>query len=170
MKSYFTLFVSLLICSMVPAVIFSTYFIILSIADNSLSTIFKQLPSLFFFTTAFGFMHAMLLGFPLYLLVKKYSKFTFTVSATGGFIVGALPLSIYAWPFYDYGSSSTINGVKTVVNGVPTKAGWFNYFQDAFILGVIGLVSGVVFKYVLSRFKASNNTLNKDATSVAPIS
>jgi hypothetical protein len=86
------------------------------------------------------------------------------VAALCGFIVGFIPIALFSWPlrYGDSSSSATINGVQTLVNGVPTMAGWLSYLQGAVIFGFLGLVSSLVYNYFLCVQKHPNKPLKQD--------
>jgi len=75
-------------------------------------------------------------------------------SSTGvGFIVGAIPGGILNWPLQpslrSMHNNSWVKGVPTVIDGIPTAAGWFNYFEQLIFLGSFGALGGFVFWIVL---------------------
>lgn len=65
---------------------------------------------------------------------------------TGGAIVGAVPGGLLSWPFRPgNGTRSSFNGVVTIVDGIPTAAGWLAYIQFLAFLGAFGALAGFVF-------------------------
>jgi hypothetical protein len=90
--------------------------------------------------------HAVLLGLPLFLLLRWKRRVNAAWSIAGGFLVGMVPGAILTWPWRPgSGSSSSSNGVPTVVDGVPTLAGWIGYGETLTILGAFGALGGLVF-------------------------
>jgi hypothetical protein len=90
--------------------------------------------------------HAVLLGLPLFLLLRWKRRVNAAWSIAGGFVVGMIPGAILTWPWRPgSGSSSSADGVPTVVDGVPTLAGWIAYGETLTILGAFGALGGLVF-------------------------
>jgi hypothetical protein len=94
--------------------------------------------------------HAILLGLPLFLVFRSKRWINVISSITGGFLAGAIPGGLLAWPLRPGSrSSSSINGVPTVVDGIPTTAGWVHYMELLVYLGSFGALAGLVFWLVL---------------------
>ena len=144
-----------LISAIVPALLFSLSMSILSLSQENITSILKQLPSMFLIVFFVALAHAVLLGFPIYLIVNKYFRFTYLRAVACGFFVGALPLAVYTWPIeYNHmSSSSTINGVQTLINGVPTLSGWLLYLRGILLFSAFGIVGAASFKYALTKMK-----------------
>jgi len=93
--------------------------------------------------------HAILLGLPLFLILRSRQWINAISSTVGGFIVGVIPGGVLSWPLTPGGGSVSIRGVPTVVDGIPTAAGWAQYLEILFYLGCFGAVAGFVFWLVL---------------------
>ena len=155
--------IALIFCSLTPTLLVVAYFIIGAFFTSSLDSVGQQLLSMSMFITFVAAGHAVILGLPTSIIVKCYMGFTYKVAALCGFLVGFLPIAIFTWPLqYGLGSSSTINGVQTLVNGIPTMAGWLSYIQGAVIFGFLGLVSALVYNYLIIVQEHSNKQINKD--------
>jgi hypothetical protein len=90
--------------------------------------------------------HAVVLGLPLFLIFRSMGWISAISCIAGGAIVGVLPVGLLAWPFRPgNGTYSSFNGVVTVVNGIPTVAGWLSYLQFLAFLGAFGALAGLVF-------------------------
>ena len=89
--------------------------------------------------------HAALLGLPLFLFFRWKGWANARSSACAGFVIGTVPMGVIAWPWRGKGGSASINGAPTLVDGVPTLAGWLYYGQLLMLLGLLGAFSGVVF-------------------------
>jgi hypothetical protein len=80
-----------------------------------------------------------------------------------GFIMGAIPEGILTWPlrFTELQSSAVANGVQTMINGVPTMAGWLQFFAGAAFFGACGVAGAAGFWLVWR--KNPNTLFNPDA-------
>jgi hypothetical protein len=60
-------------------------------------------------------------------------------------------MGVLTWPlaYWGAGGHASINGVPTVVDGMPTAAGWFYYIQSLGFLGSFGALAGLAFWAVL---------------------
>ena len=97
-------------------------------------------------TFAVAAAHAVLLGLPLFLLVRrKMGHAGIVACALGGFIVAAVPFGALALISMIGTQFASSNGRPTVINGVPTLAGWIEYALIVGWAGVLGLVGGFVF-------------------------
>jgi hypothetical protein len=144
--------IALIFCSLTPTLLVDLYFLIGAFFTSSTESLGKQLLSISMFITFVAAAHAVIIGLPIYILIKNYMAFTYKVAALSGFFVGFIPIAIFTWPLKYAGSNSSAshNGVQTLVNGVPTMAGWLSYLQGAVIFGLLGLVSALVYNYFLS--------------------
>jgi hypothetical protein len=77
----------------------------------------------------------------------------------GAFLIAALPGGLLAWPMNpSLKTTASVDGVATIVDGVPTLAGWLSYLKLLGIAGSLGAVGGLVFWLTLrcSRVLAVN--------------
>lgn len=118
-----------------------------AIAAAALTGSIKLLP----FTFGVAFAHALGLGLPLFLIFRLKRRVNLISSVGIAFIVGALPMGVLTWPlaFWRAPGQASINGVPTVVDGLPTAAGWFYYVQTLVYFGLFGALAGFVFWIVL---------------------
>jgi hypothetical protein len=95
--------------------------------------------------------HAVVLGLPLFLLLRSKSCVGFVACALGGFVVGAVgPAVLGLLGLFGGGSYNAWSGGRaTVVNGVPTLLGWAEYAQSVGFIGLIGLAGGLTFWLVM---------------------
>lgn len=154
MKTLAVHLLALLLCSALPAMLYlGKYFVavLLVFWDPAL---WYQFLSAFALVTAVAAEHAVGLGLPVYFWVQIFSPFTYRVAIVCGFIVGAIPIAIYAWPLDLFGpkSSFSVKGVEMTIDGVPTMAGWLYYFEWVCLYGVLGSSGALMFKYVLQKF------------------
>lgn len=80
----------------------------------------------------------LLLGVPAYFLLRWAKAIKWWSTIGTGFLLGAVPASIFMWP-PSYGDlSASVNGIPTVVNGVPTFEGWMQFLYGSFAIGMLG--------------------------------
>lgn len=93
--------------------------------------------------------HAVVLGLPLFLLLRRKGWVNGVSTTIGGLIVGATPVAVLTWPlrYSDLRSNSWIgpDRVQTMIDGAPTVAGWLQYAQGSLYLGAFGLLGGLAF-------------------------
>jgi hypothetical protein len=93
--------------------------------------------------------HAFVLGLPLYFLLRSKGRFGIASSALAGFLIGAAPLAVLALVSMVGMQHASTGGKPTVVNGVPTLAGWIEYGGSVGIFGLFGLAGGLTFWAVI---------------------
>jgi hypothetical protein len=84
--------------------------------------------------------HVILLGIPAYLLLRWRDAVRWWSTILSGFVLGATPIAILAWPlrYAQPGSSASFDGISTMVDGVPTMAGWTQYLSGLAFFGALG--------------------------------
>lgn len=89
--------------------------------------------------------HALVLGLPLFYLLRSMRRIGVASSALGGILIGAVPFGVLTMisMFGPYSASS--GGRPTVINGVPTLAGWIDYAYAVGSIGMFGLAGGLTF-------------------------
>jgi hypothetical protein len=88
---------------------------------------------------------ALILGIPLFLIFRSMRPAGAITCALGGFLVGAVPFGALALISMIGLQSASTGGKATVVNGVPTLAGWIEYAYSVGSIGLMGLVGGLIF-------------------------
>jgi hypothetical protein len=68
--------------------------------------------------------HVLVLGLPLFRVLCSMGRVGVTSCALGGMLIGALPFGILALFSMTHLQSASSGGRPTVINGVPTSAGW----------------------------------------------
>jgi hypothetical protein len=88
-----------------------------------------------------------LLGVPAYFLLRRLNVIRWWSTLATGFILGAIPMAILTWPlrYPELKTNASVNGVQTVIDGVPTMAGWLQFLEGVSFLGVCGLVGALAF-------------------------
>jgi hypothetical protein len=122
---------AILLGALVPAVI---------VAGLSANLMILQLA----FAVTLG--HSMILGLPVALLYRAKRWTRLSVAVVGAFLIGALPAGFVTWPLsLSLRTTASVDGVATIIDGVPTLAGWLGYLQSLATFGALGAVGGVVF-------------------------
>lgn len=88
-----------------------------------------------------------LLGVPAFLLLRWKRLIRWWSTIGSGLLLAAVPMAILTWPlrYSHLKGSSIINGVQTMIDGVPTTAGWLQYAGGVGMLGGLGAVGGLCF-------------------------
>jgi hypothetical protein len=95
--------------------------------------------------------HLGFLGIPGLLVLSRTRQFKAWTICVLGFFLGCLPMSIWSWPLRASlrgASESHWDGEKmmsSMVNGVPTFAGWLSYGKGVLAVGLLGAASGTAF-------------------------
>jgi len=89
--------------------------------------------------------HALVLGLPLFLLLRSISHAGIVSCAVAGFLVGAVPFAVLVLISMFGVQNASTGGEATVVNGVPTLAGWIELAHGAGFTGLFGLAGGLTF-------------------------
>ena len=91
--------------------------------------------------------HAIVIGVPVYLFLRWRGWANAFTSVIGGALVGAVPVALLLFPGGNRfaGSSASVGGVPTMVNGAATEAGWNGYFNTLLVFGAFGAASGFLF-------------------------
>jgi len=92
--------------------------------------------------------HTLVLGVPLFLLLRWRGWVNVVTATAGGFVIGMLPDAIWSWPlWYAELKTSAWTGSygQTMTEGVPTTAGWQQYIDGVLIFGAFGAFAGFVF-------------------------
>lgn len=111
----------------------------------ALSGSLQILPFVFFVALA----HALVLGVPLFLLLRRKAWANGFSATAAGFGIGCLPVGVLTWPLRLAGSGSNSwigpERIPTVVDGVPTSAGWLAYGELVVQFGGYGALAGLAF-------------------------
>jgi len=103
---------------------------------------------LFTLSFAVALAHSVLLGLPLYGLLRSRGFLTsWWVAVGGGGIVGVLPFGCLA--LLSLPDQASTDGTPTVINGVRTMAGWLEFFQLLGELAALGALGGLTFWLII---------------------
>lgn len=98
----------------------------------------------------------LLLGIPIFLVLQKFHRVSWSSLAISGFLLGGL-LAAFSWPKHLEGFSAGLNWhgtyVNTYVNGIPTKYAWFTYAEGILFFALHGLVGALMFYAVFRKQK-----------------
>lgn len=85
----------------------------------------------------------------LYAVLAWRNKVSAWVCVLSGSLIGMLPVGIATFPYPLFGrpsmSNAWVGGTQTVIDGIPTLAGWIQYGQLLLFFGAIGAFAGFVF-------------------------
>jgi hypothetical protein len=86
------------------------------------------------------------LGIPAYIVLRWRNAVHWWSTIASGFILGAAPVAVLLWPLRNsQGASASFDGIRTMVNGVPTFAGWLQYLESVAFFGVCGAAAATAF-------------------------
>ena len=101
----------------------------------------------FFFEPAL--LWAVVIGAPMYLALRWKRWVNIGTALLGGLLVVAMPLAYMTWPSGGAGSSASIDGVQTQVDGAFTPAGWAFFLRFMLEYATPGAIGGAVLWAVL---------------------
>ena len=91
------------------------------------------------------------LGLPVFLLLLWRRAIRWWSALIAGFVLGCLPIAIGTWPARNPELQTTAahwdgeKMVNTMIDGVPTLAGWIRYLEVTALFGGFGAVGGLAF-------------------------
>lgn len=108
--------------------------------------------SAFVLTFGMTFGHAILLGLPLFLILRSQGWVNVTTCEIAGFAVGAGPAAALSWPTQHPQSHAVGSDTAVLISG------WVNFLTPPAHFGMFGVLGGVAFWLVLSSFDASEKS------------
>ena len=144
-----------LMAAVAPTVATTAYFIALGAISPDLWGI-----SLIALVVAVG--HVVFLGLPGFVWLYKLNCARWWSITMLGFVAGSLPIGVLTWPLRSghAGSSTQLNGVWTMIDGIPTAAGWSQYGAGIAFYGALGALGAASFWLTRERMR-SNNSLER---------
>jgi hypothetical protein len=103
--------------------------------------------------------HAVLLGTPLFLGLYHLKWLRWWSCLLAGLLLASIPVGIQSWPFRHaapHVSTAVVRGgkiVETMVNGVPTLAGWLDYARAVGTYAALGVIGGLAFWLIWRRVR-----------------
>jgi hypothetical protein len=94
--------------------------------------------------------HVLVLGILAAVVLARFKAMTWWSCPAMAFLLGCLPVGILTWPLRHsagFSASHWQGGrmVDTVVDGVPTLAGWLNWLAGMGLMGALGASGGLAF-------------------------
>ncbi|KGI77897.1 hypothetical protein [Oleiagrimonas soli] len=111
----------------------------------------------------------LVLGLPTFLILKGRGCVRWWSALLSGFLLAAIPVALLGWPYFP-GNGTSYSGwdghgmVDFVVNGIPTHAGWIQYFTSTLGSGALGSTSALAFWLV---WRLSGNRETKPANNAS---
>ena len=108
-------------------------------------------PIAFVFTFVIALVHAVLLGLPLFLVLRSKGWINAMTCVVLGFAVGAVPHAVMTWPTHhlELHASVFVDSVRTIINGIITSAGLVDYVKPVIYCGLLGTLGGLAFRVAL---------------------
>ena len=99
---------------------------------------------------------AIFIGIPIYLALRWKKWVNIATCTLGGFATVAVPIAFLTWPlrYSELKTTASIDGVATIIDGVPTAAGWALFAAGIIRYALLGAIGGVVFWAVLKAIGA----------------
>ena len=92
--------------------------------------------------------HIVLLGLPIFSLLRRRDKLKWSTISSAGFLAGAIPLALLMYPSQHEGYSSSANWhgnyVSLYENGEPTRYAWLSHAEQCMLFGILGTLTAVV--------------------------
>jgi hypothetical protein len=107
----------------------------------------EVVPLAFAFTFVIALAHALLLGLPLFLVLRSKGLVNVVTTVVFGFAVGAAPDGVLTWPMQHaaYTMIASVEGVSTIIDGILTAAEWVSYIKPVIYCGSLGALGGLAF-------------------------
>jgi hypothetical protein len=112
--------------------------------------------------------HAVVLGLPVALLFRAKHWMRLAPILAGAFLVGTFPGGFLALLSMGGTMSASVDGLPTIVNGIPTVVGWKQYGMVVGTLGGLGAVGGFIFWLTLKIGSPTADQGDPTARSVNP--
>ena len=126
-----------------------------ALAPAAVAAVIYPFLGLYVFVVAFAL--AAIVGYPAFLILKRYAVANGWTATLLGLAIGAGSHAYSAWPLkYPALKTTASRGsgasmVYTMIDGVPTQLMWNEYLMFCAIFGVVGAVAGWIFWYQMSK-------------------
>ena len=138
--------------------------------DGDLPMLFLQLGPLSIYVVVVGAAFVVVVGIPLFLVLKRMGKLGWRSILSTGFLAAAIPFAVIALPMlrdssgFSYGANWHGTYVQFVQNGVYTMYGWLNYLEEIVRFGIHGLAGAAAFYLVWLRLHDPHQGVSADAS------
>jgi hypothetical protein len=113
-----------------------------------------------------AFLHAILLGVPLYLALRKRIRGSYFTAGISGFVLGSVPLPLI----------STLNdadwqigvALSSMLELFRDRDGWFGELVYVAAMGGCGVLAACIFFFVMKKFDPANLRLEREAQDPGP--
>jgi len=142
------LFLSIIAAILAPAFLISAWYLYgqFTIFESNDPYIWVRTKKFIISSLVISSGHVLLLGLPVFLLMRWANIVRWWSTVAVGFVLGAIPIAIYTWPVHSKGNfTASVNGIATVINGVPTQEGWLQYAYSFSYMGLLGAMSALAF-------------------------
>jgi len=120
------------------------------------------------FVLVVAFAHAVVLGWPAFLLGRSLGRVNLISSAILGFMIGACPIPLLTLVMpIGSNTSASIDGVPTMVNGIPTLIGLLYDLLYWSLFGGLGALGGILFFVIV---KLAGGSVRPRSETPAPVS
>lgn len=141
--------IAFLIAAFVPVLFLTAYYAYgaLTAAEANDGYVWIRIRGFAVISTVVSTGYVAFLGVPAFLLLKWKSAIRWWSSVVVGFLLGGIPVAVLAWPLRYSGlkTSASVDGVQTMIAGVPTGAGWLQYAGAVGFVGLCGAIGGLSF-------------------------
>jgi len=104
------------------------------------------------------------LGIPAYALLRWRKAIRWWSTIAMGFLLGVIPPAVLFWPlrYGELKTTSSFNGAQTMIDGMPTAAGWMQYLAGITSFGALGGVGAFAFWLVARRLLSVPRNVGAD--------
>lgn len=111
--------------------------------------------------------YVIVLGIPTYVVLRWRNVVRRWPTIASGFVLGIVPVAVLSWPLrFSKGSSASVDGVATLVDGIPTFAGWLQYLELLTLFGACGAAAATAFWLVA---RCPNRSFEADGSAAAQL-
>lgn len=141
----------LLAAALVPIILPVIWFSVVSFTSAYPNAATPFLVGIFAFFITVG--HIVFLAVPGLLLLRRMGQVKAWTVSLLGFLAGAVPIGIFAWPLKAprYSGDVTYWNGEQFVRHVPSPPDWTGFAESVLAMGALGLASAAVFWIVANR-------------------
>lgn len=134
-----------------------------SFEQGSGSTDWVGMSGVLLIILAVTFLHALLIGLPAFLWLRRIGRLSAARLAVPGFVAGGLFIGVLGWPWRGGSPGSSFSSswhgrfVEMNRDGVPTIHGWLSWLESVIVYGAVGVLSALAFWYGWRYFQRRAN-------------